>query len=184
VAAAGVPVPPLVFHGADERLGVVTGTRDLGPARPLDDLLREGRLDGVPRLTALIRLSIAVARLHAQGLHHRDLYLNHVYADPRRDDPLVAIIDWDRCGRHRLPYGRWVVKDLAALLSSIPPGTVTDREQIDFLVRYLGMRGRGVTTSSRRLARRIARKAARLRAHVPRTPVGEAARPRRGDGPA
>lgn len=183
-ASLGVPAPPLVFRGEDARLGAVAGTKDLAPARPLDDLLREGALAPAARLTAMIRLAIALARLHEAGAHHRDLYLNHVYADPALDDPLVAIIDWDRSGRHRFPYGRWVVKDLAALLSSIPPGSVTDREQVDFLVRYLGMRGRGVDASSRRLARRVARKAARMRAHVPRTPVGEAARPREGGRPA
>jgi hypothetical protein len=173
--AAGVPTAEVALSGVDRRLGAVTGTRDLAPARPLDELLREGRLSAEAVAALLASLSRAVAALHAARLHHRDLYLNHVYAVPSAGR--VVLIDWERARRHRGALGRAVVKDLAAIEASIPPGTVGDREKGRFLVRYLAARGMPVRALAVPLARRIEAKAARIRAHVPRTPVGEAARP-------
>jgi hypothetical protein len=162
-----------VFTGVDRRLGSVTGTLDLAPARPLDRLLAEGALRGRLRRRLLRDLAAAVARMHAAGLHHRDLYLNHVFADASADPARFAVIDCERVGRHRRRLSRWVVKDLAALETSAPP-EATARERLAFLVAYLRARGlpRRVL---RRLARRVLLKARRMRGHVPRTPVGDAA---------
>ncbi len=173
---AGVPTARLAFQGHDPTLGAVTGTFDLAPARPLDDLLREGRLDDRQRRHVLRALARATASLHNAGLHHRDLYLNHVYVDPDRSDT-CALIDLERLARHRRALGRWVVKDLGALASSIPEGTVSDSEQTRFLIRYLRahkLPRRGVVPG---LVRRVQRKVRRVKRHVPRTPVGDAARP-------
>ncbi len=41
---ARVPTAAPAFSGVDSDLGAVTGTLDLAPARPLDDLLHEGAL--------------------------------------------------------------------------------------------------------------------------------------------
>ncbi len=175
-----VPVPPLVLAGEDKQLGALVGTLSLAPARPLDALLKEGTLCPDVRRRVLRRLADDVAALHASRHHHRDLYLNHVFVDPAEAQPVRGIIDWERHGAHRAEVGRWVVKDLASLLASIPPGTVSPREQRAFLARY--MRAARVLRRSRAgLARRVEAKAARIRRHVPRTPVGEAARPRVGD---
>jgi tRNA A-37 threonylcarbamoyl transferase component Bud32 len=179
-AAAGVPTAPLVLWGQDPRHGAVTGTLDLAPAEPLDDLLREGRLAPEARACALRRLAHATAALHAAGLHHRDLYLNHVFAHARDGACRIAIVDFERLGAHRRAFGRRVVKDLAALFASLPEGAVGVRERARFLLRYLGARGVPGRKGYDGLVRRIRRKAARIRSHVPRTPVGEAAR--EGDG--
>lgn len=177
----GLPTARLVFEGAEPGRGAVAGLEDLAPARPLDDLLREGALTGAVRLRVLDALALAVAHLHWLRRHHRDLYLNHVYVDPAADAPLVAIVDWERLGRHRSRLGRRAVKDLAALEASLPEGTVSRGERLRFLARYLhGLLGADVRPRFARLKRRIERKAARIRAHVPRTPVGEAARPSGG----
>ncbi len=174
-ADAGVPTARLAFHGHAEELGAVTGTFDLAPAQPLDDLLRAGALDRRQRRLVLRSLADATAVLHNAGLHHCDLYLNHVYVDPA-NPRACALIDVERVARHRRSLGRWVVKDLGALVSSIPDGTVSDGEQTRFLLRYLRVHGlprRGVVPG---LVRRVQRKAQRIRKHVPRTPVGDAAR--------
>lgn len=173
----GVPVPALVLAGQDPRRGAVTGTLDLAPALPLDDALRAGLLDACGRRRVRSDLARAVARLHASGVHHRDLYLNHVYVDPS-DGRLAGVIDWDRHGHHGRPRSRRVVKDLAALEASIPPGTVGEGERRRFLLAYLRASALDARRIGARLARRIARRAERIRAHVPRTPVGEAARAR------
>lgn len=178
--AAGAPAAALLFHGVDPAHGALTGTRDLAPALPLDDLLRDGALDPGPRRLALGRLAAATAALHGARLHHRDLYLNHVFVDPGDAAGRIAIIDWERLGSHRRPLGRRVIKDLAALSASIPEGSVPRRERARFLLRYLAARGIPRRPVYDRLVRRIDRKAARIRAHLPRTPVGAAARPRGG----
>jgi hypothetical protein len=174
--ACGVPVPRLIFEGWDGALGAVVGTADLAPARPLDDLLREGALTGRARRLVLRDLAACVARLHEMDYQHRDLYCNHVFVDPKRDGPLVAIIDWDRVRGIIARLGRGVVKDLAALHASAPDA-VTDGERVRFLVRYLRARDVLPCRHFARLSRRIERKARRIRAHVPKTPVGDAARP-------
>jgi hypothetical protein len=174
LVGAGVPTAPLVFTGVDRALGSVTGTLDLAPAAPLDAVLRAGGLRGTARRRLLRDLAFAVARLHDAGLHHRDLYLNHVYADASLERPRFAIIDCERVGRHRRVLSRWVVKDLAALESSAPDA-VLPAERLAFLAAYLRARGLRPRRCLPRLARSVLRKARRIRSHRPRTPVGAAA---------
>jgi tRNA A-37 threonylcarbamoyl transferase component Bud32 len=173
---AGVPTARLLFWGLDPRHGAVTGTLDLAPARPLDALLKEGRVPGTARRRLLVALARAVARLHGAGLHHRDLYLNHVFADPLSDPPRLWLIDLERLGRHRRALSRWVVKDLAALEATARGAGVSGAERRRFLLAYLDARGLGRARAARPLLARIERKARRILAHVPRTPVGAAAR--------
>jgi hypothetical protein len=175
--AARVPTATLAFRGHDPRHGSVTGTLDLAPARPLDDLLREGALGRVQARRAFETLADAVATLHDAGRNHRDLYLCHVFVRFEGSEPRLAIIDLERLRKHRRLLGPRVVKDLAAVVSSIPPGTVPGQQAARFLLRYMIRRDiprRGIYPG---LMRRVRRKAARIRAHVPRTPVGDAARP-------
>lgn len=165
-ARLGVPTAPVVFSGLDARLGALIGHASLEPARPLDDLIREERLDAAAADMVLAALARHVATLHDGGRHHRDLYLNHVFVDPGVPEDVRAILDWERSGPHRRTWGRWVVKDLAAVRASLPDEAVFPA----WLDRYVEARAAAVPP--RRLARRIERKAQRIRAHVPRTPVG------------
>ncbi len=178
--ALGVPTARLAFEGVDPGCGSLTATYDLAPWRPLDDLLSQGRLSPLGRRRTLRALAAAVAALHDARRHHRDLYLNHVFVDPEGSGRL-ALIDLERSGPHRRTLGRRVVKDLAALLSSVPEGSVSDAEQRAFLGTYLALRAQSARAFAR-LAARIERKAERIRARVPRTPVGEAARPKAAPG--
>ncbi len=178
-AGAGVPVPAVALVGRDRRLGSVVGTASLAPARPLDDLLRERALSP-PQIDAVLSaLASAVAALHEARLHHRDLYLNHVFVDPSSPRPGVVLIDWDRLSRHGGRLGHAVVKDLAAIESSVPAGSLPCLRRARWLGPYLLARGLPVRTLRGPLLRRILRKAARIRRHLPRTPVGAAARPPR-----
>lgn len=175
---ARVPTAEVVFRGADPALGSFVGTRDLAPARPFDDLLRDGALSGREVRRVFDALADAVANLHDARLNHRDLYLCHVFAHVDAEGAHVALIDLERLRRHRRLLGPRVVKDLAAIFASVPEGSTSEHQMARFLLRYMRRRGiprRGVYPG---LARRIRRKAARIRRHVPRTPVGEAARPR------
>lgn len=177
---ARVPTAEIVFRGADPELGAMVGTLDLAPLRPFDDLLREGVLGGRAVRRIFAALADATANLHDARLHHRDLYLCHVFAHMGEDGARIALIDLERVRRHRRLLGPRVVKDLAAIFSSIPEGSTSEHQMARFLLRYMRRRGiprRGVYPG---LARRIRRKMARIRRHVPKTPVGEAARPDAG----
>ena len=173
-ARAGVPVARIAFTGRARGLGSVVGTFDLAPARPLDDLLREGLLDADGATAALTATVRAAAALHAARLHHHDLYLNHVFVDPA-DPTRATLIDLERTTSHHGLLGRAVVKDLAAIHATIPAATASCADRMRLLARYLEARRFPVWSLLGRLSRRVEAKAARIRAHVPRTPVGTAA---------
>lgn len=173
----GVPTARLAFFGRQRGVGAVAATVDLAPARPLDDLLREGTLTPTAIDAAFAALAAAAATMHQARVHHRDLYLNHVFVDPTGERPGVTIIDVERVRRHVGVLPAAVVKDLAAVEASIPEGTVDLTYRVRLLVHYLRARRFPVRTLLGNLLRRVSTKVERIRAHVPRTPVGAAARP-------
>ncbi len=177
-SAAGVPTATVAFQGVARGEGSVVGTIDLAPARPFDDVLREGTLSAHGRDAAFRALAEATAALHQARLHHHDLYLNHVFVDPTGARPGVTIIDLERTTSHHGLLGRAVVKDLGAVEASVPEGVLSCAERARFLAHYLRSRHFPVRSLLGPLLRRVVKKAAQIRAHVPRTPVGEAARPR------
>ena len=177
---ARVPTATVVFRGSDPRFGAVTGTLDLAPARPFDDLLREHALSRYQIWRTFEVLADAVATLHQAKRNHRDLYLCHVFVRFEGQEPHVTLIDFERLRKHSRILGPRVVKDLAAVIASIPEGSVPGQQAARFVLRYMVRRGiprRGVYPG---LMRRVQRKAARIRQHVPQTPVGEQARPTAG----
>ena len=89
------------------------------------------------------------------------------------------LIDLERLSRGHGVLGRTVVKDLAAIEASVPGGTLSCRRRARFLQSYLGARGFPARLLLGPLLRRVVKKAASIRRHVPRTPVGDAARPAR-----
>ena len=127
--------------------------------------LREelGTGDATRRRARLAALGELVARLHAAGWYHRDLYLHQVVVRP---DGELCLFDLGRARRERRPRVRWFVKDLAALLASAPPA-VTRAERLRFLAGWLTGTGRA-PGELRPFARRVMAKAARLAAHAPK----------------
>jgi len=178
LADLGVPTATLACWGAARGVGAVCGTVDLAPARPFDDLLRERVLTPEAIDAALKALAAAAATMHEARVHHRDLYLNHVFVDPTGARPGVTIIDVERLQRHVGVLPAAIVKDLAAVEASIPEGTVDLTARVRLLVHYLRARRFPVRTLLGNLLRRVSKKVEKIRAHVPRTPVGVAARPR------
>lgn len=174
---AGVPTATIAFEGADPSRGAIVGTVDLAPARPLDELLARGLLPAASRPALLRALARATGRLHDAGLHPRDLYLNHVFVPPGGRPSEVTLIDLERAAGRRWLRRRAVVRDLAALRASAPDALVPIGERRRFLARYLRARGLDVRAGFASLEKAVERKAAAIRAHAPRTPVGDAARP-------
>lgn len=141
--------------------------RNLPPAARDPDLRRRrALLDGLARF---------VARFHAAGFVHRDLYLCHVFIDAEQlgsgesaaGERAFCLIDLQRVFRPRWRARRWVVKDLAALDFSTPAECVGRRERLRFLCRYA--RDCRRFGSARVLAERIAARNARLARRVQRS---------------
>jgi hypothetical protein len=99
-----------------------------------------------------------IARLHDAGFAYRDLYWNHLFAAL---DAEPVLIDVHRAMRPRWRRRRWIVKDLAGLLASLPGG-YSRASCLRFLHRYAA--GRPAPT----LVRAIIAKAERIRAHRPK----------------
>jgi hypothetical protein len=110
------------------------------------------------------------ARLHRADLHHRDLYCCHFMLRPEPMD--VRLIDAARV--RPLPGGlmriRWIIKDLAQLWYSLPPGTVRQR-MIDQYNRRTGRKKWAASAMGwmvRSKSRSIGRHDVRLRRKQPR----------------
>jgi hypothetical protein len=135
------------------------------PGRSLDAWAVEAARDGwLDRLVdyACREVAPAVRRLHDSSHVHRDLYWNHLFAEDPRRGGAPFFLDVARVLRPRWRWHRWVVKDLAGLLASLPL-PVPLRAQLRFLRSYLGE----PIFRHRRSVRAIARKAKRIRRHVP-----------------
>jgi serine/threonine protein kinase len=114
------------------------------------------------RASWLARLAELVARFHARGWYHRDLYLHQVVVDAAGR---LVLLDVGRARRERAPRRRWHVKDLAALWVSAP-AAVERVERECFLARYLAERG-FAPGARRGWLGLVEAKAARLAAHRP-----------------
>lgn len=175
LAALGLQVPRRLFlaqQGADSVVGMA-GV----PGRPLDALFTEDL--GLPR--ALREMPRVLRRLHDAGWVFRDMYWNHVFTDlgadrgsegegsvPSGSDAdanHLWLIDVERAFRPAFRRRRWIVKDLAGLLSSAP-ADCSSTDALRFLRAYLG----GLGPGWRSLARDVSAKALRIRGHVTRYP--------------
>ena len=115
-----------------------------------------------------------VARFHAKGYVHRDLYLSHLFYDASAaPSEGFHLIDLQRVKRPSCCRLRWIVKDLASLNYSTPTGVATRTDRLRWLRLYLEATdsfddraaGRSVTKAARRLIYRIDRKTRRIARH-------------------
>lgn len=131
------------------QLPPMSAEADLGGRRQL--------LDGLARF---------VARFHAAGFVHRDLYLCHIFFDAEpavesggaEAEQRFCLIDLQRVFRPKWRKRRWAVKDLAALDFSSPLDLIGPWERLRFLCRYVQHCPQ--FGSARVLARKIAAKRA------------------------
>jgi len=161
--ALGIRVPRRAFLARDGGRSAI-GTLAVA-GRSVFELLRPQPPGARAQRFLVECVAPMVARLHRAGLFHRDLYWHHVFAetlDPSASPPVL--IDVERTFRPRWRSRRWLVKDLAGLLSSWPRGPAPVCA-LRFLRAYSGGR---LPAGWKRLARDVIRKAARIRAHVPR----------------
>jgi heptose I phosphotransferase len=128
-----IPTTPLVGWGklTDGRSFIVT--EDLVGYRDAEKLVASG----LPFDDLLQPTADLAARLHSAGLHHRDLYLCHFFANESKPSDLRLIDP----GRVKTLPGwplrrRWIVKDLAQFWYSTLSLPVTDSQRSQWLQRY------------------------------------------------
>ncbi|CAN5385216.1 hypothetical protein BH09PLA1_BH09PLA1_21800 [soil metagenome] len=140
-----IPSAKLVGWGqlADRRSFVIS--EDLNGYEAADKLIVEG---GVSFERLLEPTAALAAKLHAAGLHHRDLYLCHFFARVGSADDPAAPIDLKLIDVARvrplppLVRRRWVVKDLAQFwFSTLEHPTISDDLRSAWLTAYASRRG-------------------------------------------
>lgn len=169
---AGIPTATLVAYGnlPDRRSFVIFD--DLTGYTPADKLVERG----TPFQPLLEPTAELAARLHAAGLHHRDLYLCHFMARSDGEKVDLKLIDTARV--KQLPgflRRRWIVKDLAQFWYSTLKLPITEAQRMAWLERYGRQREiEGVESLRRSIARKvrsIARHDARLHRDRPERDV-------------
>ena len=92
------------------------------------------------RTKRLLLRSLAelAAKLHQQGLNHRDFYLCHCFVDPMTLDhrPVLYLIDLHRAAKRQAVPKRWLIKDLAGLYFSAQTTHLTQRDYYRFIQLY------------------------------------------------
>jgi hypothetical protein len=171
--SASIPTAPLVAYGnlPDRRSFVIFD--DLTGYTPADKLVERG----TPFQPLLEPTADLAAKLHAAGLHHRDLYLCHFMTKVDGDHVDLKLIDTARVKRLPgfLTRQRWLVKDLAQFWYSTLKLPVTEEQRAAWLERYARQRQLdGVDSLQRRIERKvrsIARHDARLHRDRPERDV-------------
>jgi heptose I phosphotransferase len=151
-ADCGVPTPPVVAYGEEGRTAATQRsfliTEEIAPAESLESLFA-GRLPVRPGALLRRRLVIAAAgvaaRLHRNGINHRDFYLGHFLIDTscgmaelEQRPPRLFLIDLHRAQTRRAVPPRWVIKDLAGLLFSALDAELSSRDLAAFARHYAG----------------------------------------------
>jgi hypothetical protein len=160
----GLRAPQMVAAG-EARLGplplesfliveALGGSRDLHEY--LVELAREPSAVRSKRelISALAR---AVARMHASGLVHQDLYAKHIFVRRKGGGFDINVVDLQRMRRTRRES--LAVKDLAALNVTLPGRLASTRDRLRFLVQYVAGRwGEGRRERAARLMRKVLRR--------------------------
>ncbi|HXG46109.1 MAG TPA: lipopolysaccharide kinase InaA family protein [Methylomirabilota bacterium] len=165
--AAGFPVPQPIAVGRERRRNAARSflmTEEIPGGQEGDKYL--AALPPARRRHLLEAVAGFVARFHAAGFVHRDLYLCHVFVTPAHPGWSLHLIDLQRVARPRWFRRRWIVKDLAALAYSALKSGASSVSLARAFRRYLGRRQ--LTPADRRLARQILRRVAWLKTRTPK----------------
>jgi len=130
-ARAGVACPEVLAHGARGRQAFL-----LLRERPEMIELRHYLIGHDSEKRALARaLGHELARLHAGGFQHGDLYSKHVLAGP---GPRFCFLDWQRARKWKRVPTAVRQLDLAMLDATVPDELVSNRARLACLRAYLG----------------------------------------------
>ena len=174
LGVAGVPTVDVVAWGRagrnPARRHSFIVTRPIAADRTLDDVARAwlagDERDPVLKRRVIRRVAELVRRMHAAGIHHRDLYLVHFLVSELPDG--LHLIDLHRAGVEPSVRRRWLVKDLGSLDFAAGTALLTRHDRLRFLAAYRGRPLREVLATEggfwaavRRRSRRLQRRAER-----------------------
>ncbi|MFP4069903.1 MAG: lipopolysaccharide core heptose(I) kinase RfaP [Opitutales bacterium] len=154
LAAAGVPVPAVLGKGERGRYPHAVESFVVLEALPDRETLEHFKpgwlgLEGTRWVACKRALIDEVARMtsamHAAGINHRDLYINHFLVERSRirdwqpGQPIrLHLIDLHRAQMRKAVPRRWLVKDLGSLVFSALDCGLTSADCARFLRTYLG----------------------------------------------
>ncbi|GIW81145.1 MAG: hypothetical protein KatS3mg105_2952 [Gemmatales bacterium] len=149
-----VPAPQWLAAGEDGRGRAFVMIRELANAIDLRTWLRvfpdrHGK--------AVRRVARSLARLHNEGVVHRDLFCKHVFLT---EDGTVYFVDWQRAKRCQRPSTNIWCQDLAALHATLPDDAIDSRYRLIFLKTYLRYRSERMSFADVR--REVAQQTAKL----------------------
>jgi hypothetical protein len=146
----GIPTISIIAAGevADSQNGPMRSflmTQELQGAVPADDYWRSalgppGASDPAARRRLLTAMARIASRLHRAGLFHRDFYWCHFLV--HRDTAgrfRVHLIDLQRVAKRRILRWRWLLKDLAQFVFSMPEANLSEAEKRFWFCSYLGV---------------------------------------------
>jgi tRNA A-37 threonylcarbamoyl transferase component Bud32 len=144
---ASVGCPEWIAFGEDSQGRAFLLIRALTDAVDLRRFLQEQR--GLPikeRRCFARRLGAALARLHAAGFDHPDLYAKHVFVSA--DGETIRFIDWQRSRRGQTS-DRQRCRDLAALHATLADDLASATERLACLQAYVMATWQGETPAER-----------------------------------
>jgi len=115
-ARYGLPAPPWIAYG--EHRG-----RSFLLVSEISGAVSLGQAANTPRMALNYAgwMGKTLAKMHALGVVHGDLFLKHVLFDPEKGEPVL--VDWQRARVVHAPRISDRLRDLAALASSLPPAS-------------------------------------------------------------
>jgi tRNA A-37 threonylcarbamoyl transferase component Bud32 len=155
----GIACPEWLAAGEDDRGRAFVLVRELAGCVDLRVFL-DRRRSATPgqRYRFARRLGEALARMHAAGFDHADLYAKHVLVEPHTE--AIYLLDWQRSHYRTAVDWRRRRRDLAALHATLAERLARPRERLACLRAYLRASGEPRTGGDlRRLLRSIGRRA-------------------------
>jgi tRNA A-37 threonylcarbamoyl transferase component Bud32 len=133
---AGIGCPEWLAFGEDGRGRAFLLVRELAGVIDLRRFLAERQAASPGERYRFARhLGQELARVHAAGFDHPDLYSKHVLVDPATGD--ISFVDWQRSRRRgRVPWPDRC-RDLAALHATLADHLASPRERLACLRAYL-----------------------------------------------
>ncbi len=155
--AAGIGCPQALACG-DEAGRAFLLLREASGMHDLRTYLQDHPQDRAALAAALGR---ELARIHAAGFHHRDLYSKHVLVGPEDAGWRFCFLDWQRGRQVRRVNRLQRARDLAALDATLAEPLASRRERLLCWHAYLAAQPRPAPRSDR-LLRVVCRLSARL----------------------
>ncbi len=159
----GVGCPEWLAAGEDEYGRAFLLVRETPGAAELRTWLVQ-QTDPAVRRRLAHALGVALARLHAAGFSHPDLYSKHVLVGA--DGATVQFLDWQRSRRRVALSPRRRARDLASLHATLTDDLASARERLLCLRAYFaGLAAAGAAPAAAGFLRQVLRytRAARLR---------------------